>query len=125
MLVDAADRERGRYTVSHSSELRVGQELWLELGGRRMLVRVLRHGSGDADGRLVHAIEVSLVCPFCKSELLAADGVDGLERDSDGYFVVCRRCHRRVAMERIPTSPPGGPARRRVAADQGGWQAWE
>ncbi len=124
VLVDAAGHERGRFRVAYAAELRVGQELWLDLAGRRALVRVLRQRSDGGD-RLVHAIEVSLACPFCGAPLLVVEGVDALERDGDGDFVACRHCGRRVAMERIPTTPPGGPTRLRVSADQGGWQAWE
>ncbi len=124
VLVDADGHERGCYPIVHPTDLRVGQELWLEIEGRRTLVRVLRQRSGKG-GRLVHAIEVSLRCPFCRSPLLEADGVTGLLQDGDGEFVLCPRCARRVAMDRIPTTPPGGPTRLRVAADQGGWEAWE
>ncbi len=125
VLVDADGHERGDYPVEHRAELRVGQEIWLELGGRRALVRVLRQRAGDGGERLVHAIEVTLRCPFCRSHLLDGEGEMGLLEDVDGNFVVCGHCTRRVAMERIPTTPPGGPARLRVATDQGGWAAWD
>ncbi len=126
VLVDGDGHERGAYAIEHLADLRVGQELWLDVEGRRTLVRVLRQGTTGASGeRVVRAIEVSLRCPFCRSHLFGDDGIGGLLQDADGDFVVCRHCARRVAMERIPTTPPGGPARLRVAADQGGWDAWD
>jgi hypothetical protein len=126
ILVEPDGRERARAAVSHPGEVRVGQELWLEVDGSRRLVRVLRQQAGDGGARVVHAIEVLLRCPFCRADLLATDGLAGLERDAGGEWVTCRRCGRRVAMERVSTTPPGGPARLRVAAEQGGWwEAWE
>lgn len=124
ILVETDGRERARALVQHPGELRVGQELWLEVDGSRRLVRVLRQ-QGDGGERLVHAIEVLLRCPFCRADLFVADGLAVLERDAAGESVTCRRCGRRVAMERVPTSPPGGPTRLRVATEQVGWEAWE
>lgn len=126
ILVEPEGRERTRTDVSHPGEVRVGQELWLEIEGSRRLVRVLRQKAGDDGERVVHAIEVLLRCPFCRTDLLAVDGLAGLERDGGGECVTCRRCGRRVAMERVQTTPPGGPTRLRVAAEQeGGAEAWE
>jgi hypothetical protein len=125
VLVESDGRERARAAISHPAEVRVGQELWLDVEGSRRLVRVLRQETADRGERLVHAIEVLLRCPFCRADLLAADGLAGLERDAGGECVTCRRCGRRVAMERVPTTPPGGPTRLRVAAEQEGWEAWE
>ncbi len=125
VLVDADGSERARATISYPLEVRVGQEIWLELDGSRRLVRVLRQQPGEGGERLVHAIEVLLRCPFCGADLMAVDGVAALQRDALGECVTCRGCGRRVAMERIATVPPGGPTRLRVASDQEGWEAWE
>ncbi len=125
ILVESDGRERARAAVAYPGDVRVGQELWLEIDGSRRLVRVLRQQPGQGGERVVHAIEVLLRCPFCRADLLAADGLAGLERDADGECVTCRRCGRRVAMERVPTTPPGGPTRLRVAPVQEGWEAWE
>ncbi len=125
VLVDADGRERTRAAVAYPLEVRVGQEIWLEVEGSRRLVRVLRQQPGEGGERLVHGIEVLLRCPFCGADLLAADGLAALQRDADGECVTCRRCGRRVAMERVATVPPGGPTRLRVASDQEGWEAWE
>ncbi len=126
ILVETDGRERTRAAVAHPGEVRVGQELWLEVDGSRRLVRILRQQLGEGGERLVHAIEVLLRCPFCGADLLAVDGLAGLQQDADGECVTCRRCGRRVAMERVATTPPGGPTRLRVAARQDGWwEAWE
>jgi DNA-directed RNA polymerase subunit RPC12/RpoP len=125
ILVEADGRERTRAAVAHPAEVRVGQELWLDIDGSRRLVRVLRLQGGGAGDRLVYAIEILLRCPFCRADLLAVDGPAGLESDTDGECVTCRACGRRVAMERVPTTPPGGPARLRVASEQERWVAWE
>ncbi|HEX9052306.1 MAG TPA: hypothetical protein VF841_17395 [Anaeromyxobacter sp.] len=125
VLVESDGRERARATVEHSGEVRVGQELWLVVDGSRRLVRVLRQQAGDRGERLVHAIEIVLRCPSCRTELLAVDGLAAVERDAGGEFVVCRGCGRRVAMERVGTTAAGGPGRLRVAPEQGWWQAWE
>ncbi len=58
-----------------------------------------------------------LPCPFCKRGLRHPDGWAGLDQDSNGVFVHCRHCNRRVAMERIPM-PEGAPSRWRVARRQ-------
>jgi DNA-directed RNA polymerase subunit RPC12/RpoP len=118
VLVDPAGAELETHTLFHPREVRVGLELWLELDGRRTLVRILRQVPGEGGQRLVHAIEVSLRCPFCASRLFAIGGPANLAHDAEGDHVTCPQCRRRVAMERVPTDPPGGPARLRVAADQ-------
>ncbi len=115
IVVDAAGNELASHPVSVSLPLRVGQELWLRLGGSQTLCRVLREPAGD-DRKTVHVIEVPLRCPSCQGRLLAAAGPAGVERDEDGEFVSCRACGRRVTMVRLPTSPPGGPGRLRVAS---------
>ncbi len=122
-LIDPGGRELGRYAIVHPAPLRVGQEIWLDLEGERTLCRVVRERQVGAERR-VHVIAVQLRCPFCHARLLVEQGAAGLEQDVDGDFVSCR-CGRRVAMERIPTTPRGGPVRLRVAADQPGRPALE
>ncbi|HET8542085.1 MAG TPA: hypothetical protein VFL83_19565 [Anaeromyxobacter sp.] len=119
-VVDRAGNEMGRYPVTHPARLRAGQELWLALDGRERLFRVLGERTGHRGERVVPVIEVHLRCPFCAGPLLAARGRAALEEDEDGDFVRCPGCSRRVAIERIPTDPPGGPAKLRVAPDQEG-----
>lgn len=118
IVADAAGNELASHPIAISLPLRVGQEVWLRLGGSQTLCRVLREPAGDDGQRTVHVIEVPLRCPSCRGRLLAACGPAGVERDEDGEFVGCRDCGRRVAMERVATSPPGGPGRLRVAAGQ-------
>lgn len=117
IVADAEGNELASYPIRFSAPLRVGQEVWLTLGGGARLCRVLREPAGDVP-KVVHVIEVPLRCPFCRGQLLAAAGMTGVEHDLDGEFTVCRHCGRRVAMERIPTTPPGGPGRLRVAPHQ-------
>ena len=118
IVADTAGNDLASYPVSVSLPLRVGQEVWLRLGGTQALCRVLREPAGDDVRKTVHVIEVPLRCPSCRGRLLGASGPAGVERDDDGEFVTCRACERRVTMVRLPTSPPGGPGRLRVAA----WQ---
>ncbi len=118
IVADAVGNELGTFPVVFAAPLRVGQEVWLRLGGAETLCRVLREPADERGCRTVHVIEVPLRCPSCHGRILAATGPAGVERDLDGEFVVCRTCDRRVEMERLPTSPPGGPGRLRVAAEQ-------
>jgi DNA-directed RNA polymerase subunit RPC12/RpoP len=117
VVADAAGNQLASHLVDVSVPLRVGQELWLRLGGAQILCRVLREPAGDEGRRTVHVIEIPLRCPSCHGRLLAASGAAGVERDEQGEYATCRPCGRRVAMERLPTSPPGGPGRLRVAAE--------
>lgn len=118
IITDAVGNELGSYPIVFGAPLRVGQEVWLRLGGSETLCRVLREPAGETTPRVVHVIEVPLRCPTCRGRLLAGRGPGGLERDEGGEFVSCRQCGRRVALERLPTSPPGGPSRLRVAREQ-------
>ena len=118
IVADAAGNELGSYPITFPAPLRVGQEVWLRLGEAETLCRVLREPAGELGRRTVHVIEVRLRCPTCGGRLLAAGGPSGLERDEDGEFAACRVCGQRVAMERVQTSPPGGPGRLRVASEQ-------
>ncbi len=118
VVADAAGNELASYPVPVSFPLRVGQEVWLRLGGSQTLCRVLREPAGDPGHTTVHVIEVPLRCPFCRGRLLEASGAGGVERDEEGEYASCRECGRRVALERIPTSPPGGPGRLRVSPVQ-------
>ena len=117
IVADAEGNELASYPIRFSAPLRVGQEIWLTLGGAARLCRVLREPAGEGT-KVVHVIEVPLRCPFCRGQLLAPRGMTGVDHDLDGEFIVCNHCERRVAMERIPTTPPGGPGRLRVAAHQ-------
>lgn len=118
VVADAVGNELASYPVAVSFPLRVGQEVWLRLGGTQTLCRVLREPAGDGCYRTVHVIEVPLRCPFCRGRLLSSSGPGGVEHDEEGEFASCRTCGRRVALERIPTSPPGGPGRLRVSPVQ-------
>jgi hypothetical protein len=57
-----------------------------------------------------------LPCPFCSDALRGPDGLTGLQSDANGWFVICRHCERRVALEDV--SLPGGPKMFRVAQIQ-------
>jgi hypothetical protein len=116
-LIDPAGADLGTYRIAYAAPLRVGQEVWLALDGARALYRVVRERQAETGERLVHVIAVPLRCPFCRTRLLAG-GPAALLHDDEGDFVVCPTCDRRVAMERLPTTPPGGPVRLRVAPDQ-------
>ncbi len=118
IVADAAGNELASYPINSSLPFRVGQEVWLRLGEAQTLCRVLREPADEAGRRTVHVIEVSLRCPSCHGRLLGASGPAGVERDEDGEFATCLACGRRVAMDRVATSPPGGPGRLRVGSGQ-------
>ncbi len=117
VVADSVGNDLASYPMSVSLPLRVGQEIWLRLGGSQTLCRVLREPAEGAGRTTVHVIEIPLRCPSCRGRLLAASGPAGVERDEEGEFVRCRPCGLRVDLVRLPTSPPGGPGRLRVAAD--------
>ena len=116
VVEDAAGNEVERHVAACPGELRVAQELWLLLGGRHALVRVLRLNGATGGEREMRAIEVQLRCPFCGERPFASCGIAALHTDEEGDFVVCGGCFRRVEMQRIPSSPPGGPTRLRVGS---------
>ncbi len=58
-----------------------------------------------------------LKCPHCGGALRDRDGLAGLSQDAHGFFVNCRHCKKRVALEDI--SLPGGPRAFRVAGSGG------
>jgi DNA-directed RNA polymerase subunit RPC12/RpoP len=118
VLLDPGGAELARYAAPWPERLRAGQELWLPLGGREMLVRALGEVTGEGGLRVARVMEIRLACPSCWAALLDGRGRAALEEDEDGDFVVCPGCGRRVAIERIASTPPGGPVRIRVAADQ-------